>query len=532
MAQSYLDPMSHHQTQSQYPTSPRSVNYVSAGSDSAVPRSEQETVAATQKTGKRSNVKAKLRKVFFSAKKNLQMAAHLCRPGSSDSAASSSVDTLNRAGSRLSMHSRPTLRPRESTLTICLTKPSYKGTNVRLSIHQGPPVPEAKQTFLLDGVDSPESGSVRDKRKSTRFHHPVVNAMIADHGTPMASSSLLPSSQRSFQNSDQQAGSVAPGTPTTIATVDFENQVNPKRVFRHSHAVSNGESYDTFKDVMDGVRAKSPPRAAAAKLQSTPPTLPFLPLQAGLQIDDDEISPLEQPDTEIPEKHVPAAVMLGAPVAPHPSGLVPGSVLPVPLPKPRTTAPRPHTTGELFAGAGLLPYVPYNPRFNPYDATPSPSIPPVSQKPSANDLAVAFAEAEAAEELMRHKRHTTLYADVESGSLPLHTPKSIVATPAVTHSVKRKTVPTPVAAKPTAKALEPKRVRISKPLPPLPAPHSPRRFTQMVAPATLPMNEHGYPVLAESKKKQKKSEKKEESAKLGRKRTARAVEKVLQKLML
>lgn len=544
MAQSYLNSMSHHQTQSQRPTSPMSVNYISAGSELVAPRFTPQafvTPAPTQQTGKRFNVKAKIRKVFSSAKKNLQLAACLVRPGSSSSTASSapgSMDYLHSGFSTQARHSAMTnFQPRASTPSICLTKPSYKGTNVRLSIHQAPPTPDVRETFLLDEVDSPESKDKRENRKSTMFQHPVVSHVIAGPDTSMASSTLLPGSQRSSENLGEQADDLRPSTATTVATVDFENQVNPKRVFRHSHAVSDGESYDTFKDVMDGVRAKSPPRAAAAaKLEGKPVILPYISLHAAITLDDGEISPMSEAATPVADRTLPATLAPAAPAVAHPTDLTPGSELHAPLPKPRTTAPRPHTTGEFFPGMNILPYMPYNPRFNPYNTTPPSKSPAVSQKPSANDLAAAFAEAEAAEQAVRHKRHTTLYADVESGFLPLTAPvvtapapEPTVPAPAIpTKSIKRKAVPKPLAIpKQTAPAAKHKHSRASKPLPALPSPGSPRRFTRGIVPAKVPSNNNSYPVVGESSKTKAKTTVKEKKAK----RTVRAVEKALNKLL-
>jgi hypothetical protein len=175
-----------------------------------------------------------------------------------------------------------------------------------------------------------------------------------------------------------------------------------------------------------------------------------------------------------------------------PSILAPGSE----QPRAKTRA-RPHTT---LPGTNYLPYVAYNPRFNPYGATsPAPNRPAPNpayqQKPSAEDLAAAFAEVEAAEQAAIRKRHTALYAAVESGSLTSLIATSSLAAAATTTSaatatatatattskatvsaaftIKRKPVPErPEAPKPST----------PKPLPALPAPSSSRRFTYGIVP--------------------------------------------------
>ena len=213
----------------------------------------------------------------------------------------------------------------------------------------------------------------------------------------------------------------------------------------------------------------------------------------------------------------------------HPNTLAIGSG--VPLSKPRTTAARPHTTGEMSSGTQFLPCIPFGPRFNPYDRalTPSPTPAPVSPKRAADDLAVAFAEAEAAEQVVRHKRHTTLYEEIEGGFLP-----APVVSASPVHKIKRKAVPT--ARAPEAVSSKPE---TSKPLPPVPAPGSPRRYTQGFVPPVLAMNDNGYPMFdtpARREQQQQKQDseqtKKEKSVKRSASHKARAVDRALRKLYI
>jgi len=391
---------------------------------------------------------------------------------------------------------------------------------VRLSVHQAPPSPEVTQTFFTD-VESTVGDYEDGQRKSMRFNHPVVSHVIVENG----SSNRDSSGEETV--SDESASAIA-ATPTTIATVDYEDQVNPTRMFRHSRSVSDGQSFDAFKNVMDGVGIKEIPRASAR-----PPTLPCIPWVPALQLEDDQDSASTKTVTPTVEEPIILVVresptVTFADVA-HPNTLAIGSG--VPLSKPRTTAARPHTTGALIPGVNALPYLPFNPRFNPYDraSTPTPA-PEDSPKPSADDLAAAFAEAEAAEQFIAQKRHTTLYEEIEGGLLP---PPLVKAAPV--HRIKRKAVPTaaaPAAPAPNAVSSGP---ATSKPLPPVPAPGSPRRYTRGFVPAALAMNENGYPILEKPSKheqqaKESEKTKKEKSVKHSKSQKVRAVEKALRKL--
>jgi hypothetical protein len=502
MSQSHFSAASQHRR----PDTPCSYNYVSVNTDFRSRPKEQSTIvlagattsddavspftrlptttsASHAKNGRRVRIQARARTAIKHAKKGLRMFSAYVRPGSSAAATSAaSIAKLKRAESRLSMHVRQSMiEPpvkRASAPSVCLTKPTYRGTNVRLSIHQAaavtqislpsyrdtnvrlsvhqaPSTPEVPQTFLLD-VDSSESDSEDDKRKSMRFQHPVVNGVIAGHSSSNRNSS-------GEETIDDESVGILAGTPTTVATMDFEDQVNPKLMFRHSRAVSDGQSFDTFKNVIDGVSVKAMPCASAQA-----PTLPCIPFTPAMQLKDDEDNASVKTVTSTEDEPV-LPVVCECPVVKladvaHPNTLAIGSG--VPLSKPRTTIARPHTTGELNPSAHVLPFIPFRPRFNPYDRALTPSPAPISPEPSADDLAIAFAEAEAAEQVVRHKRHTTLYEEIEGGYLP--------APAAPVHKIKRKAVPT--ASVPEVVSLRP---ATSKPLPPVPAPGSPRRHTRV-----------------------------------------------------
>jgi hypothetical protein len=559
MNQSHLSAASHHGR----PDTPCSLNYVSANTHFQSRPKRQPTIILARATtsddaispftvvpttapvshvrsGRRVQLRAKARTAFKHAKKGLRMVSALVRSGSSGATTSAaSIANLKRAESRLSMHTRQSVieppAKRASTPSVCLTKPTYKGTNVRLSIHQAaaatqislpsyretnvrlsvhqaPATPEVPQTFLFD-ADSSDSDSEHDKRKSMRFQHPVVNGVIAGP-------SALNCDSSGGETSDGESISVLAGTPMTVATMEFEDQVNPKLMFRHSRAVSAGQSFDAFKNAMDGVAVKTMPRATVQ-----PPYLPYIPLALPMQLDDGKDNASVKTVMPAPESPVlPASLTVKFADVVHPNTLAIGSG--VPLSKPRTTAARPHTTGEVGSSAQFLPCTPFGPRFNPYDRalTPSPTPAPVSPKRAADDLAVAFAEAEAAERAVRHKRHTTLYEEIEGGSLPA----APLAPAAPVHKIKRKAVP-------TARAPE-----TSKPLPPVPAPGSPRRYTQGFVPPVLAMNDNDYfmfdrPARREQQQQQKQDSEQTEKGKCVKRSAshkARAVDRALRKLYI
>lgn len=552
---------SHLSVVSQYgrPDSPCSVNYISTNTDVWSRPKQQSVIVLDEpvspfarlstpspvfrfKSGRRVRFTVRVKTAFKNARMGLRMVSALVRPSGTATSATS-IANLRRAESRMSMHVRQSVvEPpvkRAGTPSVCLTKPTHRGTNVRLSIHQAvpasqvslpsyrdsnvrlsvhqaPPSPEVTQAFFVNLQSSVIDGE-DDKRKSMRFNHPVVSHVIVGHGASNRDSS------GDETIGDESASAIA-GTPTTIATVDFEDQVNPTRMFRYSRSVSDGQSFDAFKNVMDGVGIKAMPRASAR-----PPTLRCIPWIPALQLEDDQDSASTK---TLKEPAIPAVrespTVTFADVA-HPKTLAIGSG--VPLSKPRTTAARPHTTGELIPGVNVLPYLPFNPCFNPYDRASTPAPAPDSAKPSADDLAAAFEEAEAAEQFIAHKRHTTLYEEIEGGLLP----PPLAKAPSV-HRIKRKAVPTtsaPAAPAPALNAVS-SNPASSKPLPPVPAPGSPRRYTSGFVPPALVMNENGYPMLEKPPRREqqkKESEKvKEKSVKRTQSQKMRAVEKALRKL--
>ena len=561
MDQTHLSVVSHHGR----PDSPCSVNYVSTNTD-IWSRPKQRSITVLDdpvspftrlstpspgfrvKRGRRVRIQAKARSALKNARKGLRMVSALVRHSGATTSATR-IANMKRAESRLSMHVCQSVieHPvkRAGTPSVCLTRPTHRGANVRLSIHQGvpasqvslpsytntnvrlsvhqaPPSPEVTQTFFNE-AESPVSDKEDEKRKSMRFNHPVVNHVIVGHVASNRDSS-------SDETIEEESPSVVASTPTTIATVDFEDQVNPKRMFRHSRSVSDGQSFDAFKNVMDGVGVKAMPRASAR-----PPTLPCIPWVPALQLEDDQGSASSKTVTPTVEEPVIPVVHEGPAVTfadvAHPNTLAIGSG--VPLSKPRTIAIRPHTTGELIEGVNFLPYIPFNPRFNPYDRASTPAPAPDSPKPTADDLAAAFAEAEAAEQFIAHKRHTTLYEEIEGGLLP---PPLVKAAPV--HRIKRKAVPTAVAAAPApapapASNAASSSLATSKPLPPVPSPGSPRRYTRGFVPPAVPMNDN-YPMFEKPSRSEQQKEnekaKKEKSVKRTKSQKVRAVEKALRKL--
>lgn len=509
MSRSHHSTMSYKTTSDRPLHSPCSVNYITANTETWSRPTQQPTIvsAPPRKYGRRVQFRTKAKKAFTSAKKGLKNVSTFVRPRRDNSATSFKI--LSRTGSRLSMHVRQsfieTPANRASTPSICVTKPTFKGSKVRLSIYQAPPPLESTQIVIptysnsdvrlsvhqvpptpeVSQTVSPEQGDKNSaKRKSMRFDHPVVNHVVAAQ-----SSSNRDSSGQETVVSD--ATSLFPATPTTVATAEFEAPINPKRVYHASQAIGAGESFHAFKDVMDGVRDKSPPRAEL-KPQAAPPSLPYIALAPAMQLDGIRDDSSIRSAMHFAEEQAPTmATAIPETAQPsHPNTLTLGVGLP--LRQPRTTTPRPHTTGESFPGANLLPYIPYNPRFNPYDHSsspaPSPALRSTSQKTSTSDLETAFAEVEAAEEVVRHKRHTTLYADVEAGLV-----SQPVAPAAPVHQIRRKPVPTatpaptPVPGPAPVTTPAPLNIRTSKPLPPTPSASSPRRYTHgIVPPRVLP----------------------------------------------
>jgi hypothetical protein len=485
-------------------TAPASVNHVRDNSGFAAPPRPQPASTSTsqpattqvpaKKQGKRSQLKSKAKKAFTSVKKSLKTVSAICFPKDFHSATSSvrSRDSIQ-AQVRISLISRT------STPSICLTRPTYRGSNVRLSLHQVAPSREPSPPTSLTNVEPSQSGNDRTTSKNTRFQHPAVSRVIANSyvldevPTPNIGVSSL------------NAGNTRPGTASTVGTIEFRNQVNPQRIFKNSQMTSGTGGFETFKNAMDGVRTKSTSRAAVEAqipLPATAPSLPYLAMAPAMVMDVGAGTPrpefaVQSTEHEVlaTSSYVPstlAILRILEPGSQHhmvvPSILALGSKHPVARPR-----ARPHTT---LPGTNYLPYVPYNPRFNPYGATspvtnrPVP-IPTCQQKPSVEDLAAVFAEAEAAEQAAIRQRHTTLYAAVESGSLTSLIATTSLSATAATATTTAATATTTAATtskatssnnftikrKPVPKRPEAPKPRAAKPLPPLPAPSSSRRFT-------------------------------------------------------
>ncbi|KAM0694761.1 hypothetical protein Q7P36_005117 [Cladosporium allicinum] len=471
-------------------TAPASVNHVRGNSGFAAPPKPQPastsqpatTQAPAKKQGKRSQLQSKAKKAFTSVKKSLKTVSAICFPKDLHSATSSvrSRDSIQ-AQVRISLISRT------STPSICLTRPTYRGSNVRLSLHQVAPSRETSQPTC--DVEPSQSGDGRTNSKNTRFQHPAVSRVITNNCV----SDEVPTPNIAEPSLD--AGNSRPGTASTVGTIDFRNQVNPKRIFKNSQTPSSTGGFETFKNVMDGVRTKSPPRVAAEaqiSLPATAPSLPYLAMAPAMVMEVGAGTPrpeLAVQSTEHEVLAIPSTLVIPSILAPGskrpmvvPSILAPGSKQPVAEPR-----ARPHTA---LPSTNYLPYVAYNPRFNPYGATsPVPNrpvpIPTCQQKPSTEDLAAVFAEAEAAEQAAIRQRHTTLYAAVESGSLTsLIATTSLAATTATSNTAVAATtskVPSSdaftIKRKPVPKRPEAPKPRAAKPLSPLPAPSSSRRFT-------------------------------------------------------
>lgn len=431
----YLSDMSHsrmagHRSASTE-TAPFSVNYVLANTEASAqskpkPKPTSTSPPATtlllvEKQGKRSRLRSKVKKAFTSFKTNLKTVSAICFP--KDNNSNSSVKSRDSYQNSV----RVSLISRTSTPSICLTKPTHRGANVRLTLHQVPPSREPSRTTYLDEAETSQSA------------------------------------------------------------ID----------------------------------------EAQTSLPAMAPSLPYIALAPAMVMEVGEATPRPEPTIQSPAHPVPATTSNAPTILNIPSILAPGSKQP--MAKSRV---RPHTTNE--PTRNYLPFIPYNSRFNPYSAATTACNSPVTastaqKKPSAGDLAAAFAKVEAAERATRHKRHTTLYAAVESGSLnSLIATTSLTAT-AATMAAAAATPPKAKASASTATATRtapkapssksafaikrkpvPKRAdaakhrssrfgnsrfstskpstskpSTSKPLPAPPALHSPRRFTCVFAPLRL-----------------------------------------------
>jgi hypothetical protein len=284
--------------------------------------------------------------------------------------------------------------------------------------------------------------------------------------------------------SSLNARNTRPATTSTVGTIDFMGQVNPKQIFKKSLTVRNTGNFETYKNAMDGVRTKSPRRAvseAQSSVPATAPLLPYIAMAPAMAMNVSASTPQPEFASQSTELEVQATSSNVPAVLVIPSILAPGVEQPPAKPRVRT-----QTTND---GANYLPYIPYNPRFDPYSATPAASNSPISipaaqKKPSAEDLAAAFAEAEAAEQAAIHEHHTTLYAAVESGSLTsLIATTSLLPTTSTAAATTNAAKPFTIKRKPVPKRSEAPKPSTSKPLPALPAPSSPRRFTYGVVQA-------------------------------------------------
>ena len=467
-------------------TAPASVNYVRANTRAAsrskpqpTPRPQPATTQVPiEKQSKRSKLRSTAKKALTSVKKSLKTVSAICFPRDLHSATSS-------VGSRDSFQAqvRVSLISRTSTPSICLTRPTYRGSILRLSLHQVAPSRETSQPTCLDDVEGSQSGDGQTNRKSTRFQHPAVSRVIANR------SGLDEIPPPATGESSLNATNTRPATASTVGTIDFMGQVNPKQIFKKSLTVRNTGNFETYKNAMDGVRTKSPRRAvseAQSSVPATAPLLPYIAMAPAMAMNVSASTPQPEFASQSTELEVQATSSNVPAILVIPNILAPG--VERPPAKPRV---RPQTTND---GANYLPYIPYNPRFDPYSATPTASsspipIPAAQKKASAEDLEAAFAEAEAAEQAAIHKRHTTLYAAVESGSLtsliattsllPTTSTAAAATAAATTNAAK----PFTIKRKPVPKRPEVLKPSTSKPLPALPAPSSPRRFTYGVVQA-------------------------------------------------
>jgi hypothetical protein len=330
-------------------TAPFSVNYVLANTEAPAqskpkpkPKPTSTSPPATtllpvEKQGKRSRLRSKVKKAFTSFKTNLKTVSAICFP--KDNNSNSSVKSRDSYQNSV----RVSLISRTSTPSICLTKPTHRGANVRLTLHQVPPSREPSRTTYLDEAETSQS------------------------------------------------------------------------------AIDEAQTC----------------------LPATAPSLPYIALAPAMVMEVGEATPRPEPTLQSIAHPVPATTCNAPTILNIPSILAPGSKQP--MAKPRV---RPHTTNE--PTRNHLPFIAYNSRFNPYSAATTACNSPVTastaqKKPTAGDLAAVFAEVEAAERAARHKRHTTLYAAVESGSLT-----SLIATTSLTATAA--TMAAAAATPPKAKA--------------------------------------------------------------------------------
>lgn len=252
--------------------------------------------------------------------------------------------------------------------------------------------------------------------------------------------------------------------------------------------LSDVQSCYAARGYLDGLKGRARPVSAVEAV----PALPYVAYSPGVSLEDVSTDAgrakyAQKVKAELAAK---GKVEADAPVViVVPQALVPGQqnaptgLKSETLSSPRTTAARPHTTGELPSvapGTSFLPYIAYNPSFNPYNSSKMPSPGGQGKTPASDSdtsLGAAFAEVEAAEQAAHTARDSAHYARVESGVF--HSPVVVsfpeVPTPAPVpaHQIRRKPVPSSTP--------KPAPSSTSKPLP--------------AVPNKIAMVDNGFPVL-------------------------------------
>ena len=366
-----------------------------------------------------------------------------------------------------------TARASSSTLSICLTHPTLNGKNQRLSIHQGP-------------LAAAEQGC--GSRKSIRFSHPVVDAMVPQTDlAPMASPEA-----RSFVSASSGGSWETVGSEISLATADTTST--------EANKVSAGvklcdvQSCYAARGYLDGLKGRARPVSTVEAV----PALPYVAYSPEVSLEDlstdagrakfaqkvkAELAAKGRVEADAPIVFVlPQALVPGQQNASG-AAATPAGLKSETLSYPRKTAARPHTTGELPSvapGTSFLPYIAYNPSFNPYNSSKVPSPGGQGKAPASDSdtsLGAAFAEVEAAEQAAHTARHSAHYARVESGVF--HSPVVVsfpeVPTPAPVpaHQIRRKPVPSST---------------------PKPAPSSTSKPLPAVS-SNIAMLDNGFPVL-------------------------------------
>ncbi|KAI7272291.1 hypothetical protein KC345_g7096 [Hortaea werneckii] len=416
---------------------------------------------------------------------------------------------------------------RNSSPSITLTTTaSFNGGNKR-------------QTLTLHSTDGSSSQSMQPPAKSTRFSHPAVNAVISAPATPMTAFSN-DSDPVSYAGSIDVA-SVITSVIGSPVSAEFAGQVDPKKIQRLSFAGAPGgfiegdvEQLRALRDKLDGCSmfAKIDDQAS---LSSRPQThrasteLPYIAPFAALDLEEQSKAGASA-DADVDaerEKHRTAALAaLESPALPtsstgksagkkpaHPDSLIPGQL---PTARPVKRVSRPYTTD----GVG---YIAYSKPFNPYNEpeTPTPGATGAGATDSTSDDGSVPSFADAAS----HKAH---YSRVESGvfspiasSIPRPanpTPPDRFSTyfvpnsptvgglqvpPAMSPSPPLRSTDneTPIKRKPVRTNFSRRSLGRNKPLPAVPGPSDPRRFTNGIVPskpAGTYLNENGYPMLSAS----------------------------------